>query len=159
MKRELVVLGVMMCAGCDGGGASSSSCALAASLSGAVTWTSDADPACGIQSGGRAGVFMGFYLPEGEVERFVVEVEDVKEGQTGTFPASVEVKLRDGRAFETASCTVRIDEHTLEKEEPPSRAYLMGGSGACTGPAAPKAGSGAGATVAPFTFRFPPRWF
>jgi hypothetical protein len=146
-------------AACGSGGASSESCSLTAQVSGGVAWSFADNPACLIPFGGGSGIDMQFRPIDGEVQVFEVDVSDVKEGQTGSFPATVEVLLRDGRRWKTArTCTVVIDSHVFEKTEEISKAYLASGSGSCKDPAMPLSSATGTVAISPFTFRFPPRW-
>ena len=104
---------------------------------------------------------MNYLFLEGDVKTVVVEVSTVKEGQTGPFPAGVEVDFRDGRKWKTAAttCTVRINEHVFEATaELGRKRYQASGDGDCAAAAMPLSGTTGTLTVAPFTFRFPPNW-
>src|SRR5216110_2808691 len=102
------LFGVSMLAGCSGGGSSDSTCTLDSSGGdGSASWSFDGDPACVIPFGGTVGIDMFFAPLSGEPKHVIVEVEDVHEGEVGTFPATFEVELRSGVKYKTAtrSCT------------------------------------------------------
>jgi hypothetical protein len=150
-------------AGCGGDGDEGSpTCHLVAETTGAIGWSFSGDPACLIPFGGSEGIWMWFapIEPDGESEiaAFVINVLEVGPGETGTFPAAVEIHARDERTWETpGTCTVQIDEHVFEQEEELGAAYRATGSGQCVDAAMP-GGEGDPIEVAPFEFRFPPRW-
>jgi hypothetical protein len=148
-----------MAAACGEGGLGDSSCELAASISGEVEWSSSRAPACAIPFGGDTGILM-LYLPLGEpIAGVTVDVDEVTEGETGTFPATVEVRHEDDREWTATACTVTIDEHSYQSEDDFSKEYLATGSGECASPAEPTGGDATGTvTVEPFAFRFAPHW-
>jgi len=126
------------------------------------------DPyACGIPFGGDSGVWMYFLPLEGDLGVLDISIDDVTEGETGTFPADATITLRDERRWTTApgDCTVQVDEHSFQKDDGNTKEYLMTGSGSCSAPAEafdPATGDPATdepITIGPFEFRFPPRWF
>src|SRR5205085_4066906 len=113
-----MLLPAIAVAGCSsGGGDSDAPCSLASSGSGAGTWSFDGDPVCAIPFGGSVGIDMGFAPLDGELKILEVLVDNVHEGETGTFPAKATVILRDNRRFETPrSCQVVLTEHAANGE-------------------------------------------
>jgi hypothetical protein len=161
MRSISLIAMVLALAACDGGGSGGggdTTCDLDASTSGPLTWKSDATPACLIPFGGDEGILM-IYQPLGEaVASFQVDVADIREGQLGTFPATVEVRAAGGGpTFATAACSVTVTEHAYTKDVELGRQFQVVGEGACTADAAEKLGTGKIA-IAPFTFRFPMHW-
>jgi hypothetical protein len=160
----LMIAAVSACTGDDGGGGGgggggSGPCVLATAGTGATTWSFDGAPACLIPFGPDSGIDMSFLPLAGELERFEVSVDDVREGETGTFPATVTAKLRGGASYRTgATCTVTISEHVATGESDSfSRTFQTSGDGACTSAATEVGGAGT-VTIEPFEFRFPAHW-
>ncbi len=154
------VLALSMSLGC-GGEDSESTCDLDASVSGAIDWRLSDDPACLTPFGSGTGTSISFMPLDGEVLAFRVEVKDIKEGQTGTFPAGVEIEARDHRRWATATtgCTVRVDSQVYKMEDQFRKQYLTSGSGECSAPAMPSSSGASGTvTVAPFSFKFLANW-
>jgi hypothetical protein len=146
----------------DGGGAppiGSSACELGIAITGALTWSTPSTPACGIPFGPQTGIFMGYLFLDGAIEAVQIEVGEVTEGATGTFPASLTLTHADGRAWTSEACMVTIATHVAEPEldDEFSRAYRVQGTGTCTQPATDEAGTES-VDVAPFQLRFPARW-
>lgn len=145
--------------GC-GKGESPNACAINVQVSGAVTWSYGSEnPACLIPFSGSTGILMYFKPVSGDVSTFIVDVQDVKEGQTGAFPAGVQLETADRRVFKTSAtgCTLRVDEQVFDLEDEFRKQYLTKGSGECAVEAMPFGGSGAAGavTIAPFTYLFP----
>jgi hypothetical protein len=152
-----IALALAACSG-DGSGLGGSDCELAASVSGAVTWTSSATPACSIPFGGDTGIEMDFLPLDAAITRFEVDVRDVREGETGDFVALVRVAADDGTFVTPLTCTVTITEHTATGESDEfSREFRVTGEGTCPA-AATRDSDQATVDVAPFAFRFPARW-
>lgn len=163
------VLALAAAAGCsddssEGTPDPASDCWISVALSGGYQASLAADDsfACGIPFGGDSGVWMIFLPAEGDIAQLQVVIDDVTEGETGTFPAGTTLMFRDERQWATAQgdCTVQVDEHSFQRVDDNTNEYLMVGSGSCSAPAeaiAPAAGDPI--TIGPFEFRFPPRWF
>jgi hypothetical protein len=147
-------------AGCSGGGSSDSTCSLDSSGGDGVTsWAFDGDPACVIPFGGSVGIDMFFAPLSGEPKHVIVEIEDVHEGELGTFPATFSVELPSGAEFKTTAkaCTVTLTEHADTGESDQfSRTFQTAGSGQC--PDATQVGGSDTVTIDPFVFRFPAGW-
>jgi hypothetical protein len=164
MRWVIRVVAVLYLGGCgDGGGAASSDapCALTTSGSGAATWSFDGDPACSIPFGSPTGILMGF-VPIGDIEpkSFEVYIDDVREGETGTFTGYAAVTMNDDRRFATPrkSCMIRIATHEKTGESDGfATPYQISGDGTCAMPAVTTM-SGETVTIDPFEYRFPPRW-
>lgn len=158
MSRPWLSIAFVLAAGCSGDGLDDGDCELAASVTGAVTWTSTDAPACAIPFGGSEGIEMDFLPLDAAVTRFEVDVDDVREGETGEFTALVRVATDDGTFVTPPTCTVTITEHTDTGEHDDfSRTFRVVGEGSCA-EAATRAGDQATADVAPFAFRFPAHW-
>jgi hypothetical protein len=152
-----VALLVAGCSGDDAGGDESSTCALRGAVTGAIAWSiATADPvACGIPFAGGEGSWMWFYPVSGDVASFVVDVAGVTSGQTGDFPASVEVNARDQRSWKTpASCSVTITQNLPQADG----SYQVVATGTCSAPAQPHGSAQGELTVSPFALRFPARF-
>lgn len=147
----------------DGGGGTpplgSSECELGIGISGAVTWSTPSTPACGIPFGPQTGIFMGYLFLDGAIQSVQIDVADVTEGETGTFPAAMTLTHVDGRTWTTEACRVVIQSHVPDPEfdDDFSRAYRVHAMGSCTDPAADEAGLET-VIVDPFALRFPARW-
>ncbi|CAN5912469.1 hypothetical protein BH11MYX3_BH11MYX3_15620 [soil metagenome] len=158
MRWFLVVLAVAGCSG-NGGGKDDATCSLAASGSGAASWSFDGEPACLIPFGASSGIDMIFSPLSGDLMSFEARVDVVREGETGAFPATVSVRIRGGAEYRTArTCTVTLSEHVATGESDGfSRPFQTAGEGSCPDPAIEVGGAGA-ISVEPFEFRFPARW-
>lgn len=134
-------------------------CELGIAITGAVTWSTPSAPACAIPFGPPTGISMGWIFVDGPMQAVGLDVDDVTEGETGTFPATITLTHTDGREWSTATCTVEIDSHAPEPEldDEFSRAYRVHATGSCLQPATDEAGSES-VVVASFALRFPARW-
>ncbi len=159
----LVVLGsASLLLGACGGDSGDSTCQLRGEVSGAVSWKSSAqDPACLIPFAFSSGGLEMDYRPLQEsISQFDVEVPGIKKDLTGPFPAQVKVRVQDGRSWSTAAnaCTVTVDKNVFVMDETMGKRYQLDGRGECTGTAMPSSTATGTVTIAPFTFRFPPRF-
>lgn len=145
-----------------------SDCVVGVALSGGyqASLAPDDSYACAIPWGPDSGVLMVYLPVEGDLGSLEISIDDVTEGETGTFPADVSIILRDERRWTMApgGCTVQVDEHSFQNEDEFTKGYLMTGSGSCSAPAEafdPATGDPATddpITIGPFEFRFGPRW-
>ena len=142
------------------GGDSKSTCTFSAGVSGAATWQSSGDPICEIPFGSTQSSSVFFRPVDGDVELFTLVMTGLKEGQTGDVPASVTVKLRDGRKWATASagCTAHVSEQSFLQMDEFGKQYQLTGTGECAAAAMPASGTSGTLTVAPFSFYFPARF-
>lgn len=104
---------------------------------------------------------MSYQFIDSEVARFTADVASVMGGQTGAFPAKVEILHRDGRKWSTATtgCSVILEENTFLSQDQLGKSYQTSGRGTCTGAAMPSGSATGTLTVAPFTFRFVAHFF
>lgn len=133
-------------------------CELSASLTGAASWSSDRAPACLSPFAGSTGMEIVFVPLVGTVQRFTLDIREVTEGQTGTFPGSVTVTLDDDTAWSTPrTCAISITEHAFVRQAEPGRVFQLAGTGTCGDPAASTGAAGM-LTIQPFSFRFQAHW-
>lgn len=103
---------------------------------------------------------MHYLFVDGEVERVTIDVAEIMEGETGTFPATLEIDHVDGRSWTAAECTVDVDEHVAEPEEDDdlSRGFIVHATGSCSAAAQPDDMGNEALEIMSFELRFPPRW-
>ena len=103
---------------------------------------------------------MDFRPLQASIQQLVVELPTVKKGLTGPFPAQVKVRVPDGRMWSTAAtaCTVTVEVNSFVKDEEIGQRYQLEGRGECASEALPSSTASGTVTIAPFTFRFPPRF-
>lgn len=139
----------------------SATCQIQAELSGAVSWQSGAsDPACVIPFSTSTGVQMDYRPLAMPVQQLLVDVPGLKAGLTGSMPAKATIRHTDGRQWSTAAsgCTVTVEGNDFVKDEELGKRYQLAGRGECASPAMPTGSATGTVTLAPFTFRFPPRF-
>jgi hypothetical protein len=159
ISGPIAVVAICCSVACGGDGIGDSECELDGSVSGEIAWSNSSSPACVIPFSGSAGILMIFIPLDDELAAFQVDVADITEGETGTFPAIVEIRAEDDRVWETSDCTVEFDSHEFESEDDFSRAYVATGTGECSSNALAVGGGAQGElTIAPFAFHFPPHW-
>jgi hypothetical protein len=139
-------------------------CAIEIALAGGTeaTFPMEHPWACGIPFGPDSGMMMVFIPDHDSVGQVVIDIQDVREGETGTFSASGGVISRDGdRSWSTPGfdCAVEIGEHVAVGEDETSLEYQVVGSGSCAAAADPVQGTtGDPISLGAFSFRFPAHW-
>ncbi|HVJ15472.1 MAG TPA: hypothetical protein VM686_08525 [Polyangiaceae bacterium] len=143
------------------------SCSLNVTLSGTLEGTipEEASMGCAPLYSVDSGIDNVFLLANA-VAQFQVVIDDVHEGETGSgFPASIYLYDMSSRRWRTpdGACQVDIAEHTFDFTEQTdageARAYVVAGTGYCSGEAKPT-GQGAYGLVgiSEFEFRLPSAW-
>ena len=168
-RGAVLALGAVLTWGCGGddgrdAGSLAGSCALAVELSGALSRSQRASEqlACATQHSFDSGVDCVFLSSNADL-RVALGIADIEEGETGQFPASVEVSM-DAQRFRTTpnGCSVSVTEHVLTSRESTEigevRRYRVAGSGSCSEPAKRVNEQGESVTVGPFQFRQPAVW-
>lgn len=139
-------------------------CGIAVELSGGAVahYEMDRAWACASPFGGDTGLTMIFLPGDEVVGQVVFDLQEIHEGDTGTFAASAEVISPDAaeRWVTTGfDCTVEITEHEKVGEDEASSAYELVGTGSCSQAANPvDAPSAEPVQVGAFSFRFPGEW-
>jgi hypothetical protein len=140
-------------------------CALDAGVSGGASadFTMQDSWGCASPFGSDAGIWM-IFLPGGDtIGQIEIDVADVAEGATGTFPARNGFISPDGDLTWTTAdgaCSVEITSNEKTGEDDQTTTYLVVGSGSCTSAAEPVGDNpGEAIQLAEFEFRFPSSWF
>jgi hypothetical protein len=160
---EYLVTFTLLACGDSGGGSASGSfpkgttCGAAISASGAVALdvpASDSSTACTSQTSSDSGIDAGFVFVDSAFARVDLEIDDVREGQTGGgFPARLTIVHDDGRKWQGEHCTADITEHEdVGPAELDREMYRVAGSVACESAPSVPAGSGSALDVESFAF-------
>ncbi len=131
--------------------ASSESCTLEISLSGAVEFESSPGYfSCGF--GTLVGnSFLAFFLAKGSGDIDIFLQGNVAPGETGTdFGADLSITHSDGRDFDALDCQIDLVENSFVGSTSNWDEYRLEGSGSCNQPAT--SDSGESVTVSPFEF-------
>ena len=168
-RGAVLLLGALLNWGCGGdddraAGSLAGSCALGVELSGALSRSQRASEhlACLTSHSFDSGIDNVFLSTAAELS-VELSIADIAEGQTGRFPAGVELEL-DAQRFRTSpnGCSVTVTEHAFFSRESTEigelRRYRVVGSGSCSEPANGVNEPAQSVTVGPFQFRQPAVW-
>lgn len=141
------------------GDALEGTCNVRAELSGAVTESlrGETELGCGLPHSIDDGIRTLLLLPagvDGPIGSFDLDIDAVKEGETGEFDAQVTIHMNDdGPRYTSTACRVTITENAfVENRTDPvqTRDYLVRGTGTCSAPLVDQAG--AEVVLSPFQF-------
>jgi hypothetical protein len=158
-----VLAALIGCGNSSGNGSSATTfaqdttCGAAMTLAGAIELRvppSRTSTACGTQTSFESGIDTGFLFVEGELSHVDLEVDDVREGETGgQFPARLRIVHDDGREWRSEQCMAEIAEHVhVGPAELGWERYRLAGSVACDDATSVPAGSGPALEVQSFDF-------
>ncbi len=106
------------------------------------------------------GIDVGFALLESPLDGITLDIGEVSQDETGTFPATITVMHEDGRRFRTEGCTVDVTQHVPAQGGPDEIGvpYQVAGEGSCSDPAVESNDPSQVLNIDAFAFSAPTAW-